>query len=156
MNGGRIPNPSNPFGIVPLSNFVPRGFGFVHHSIAILYHEVPNPNITIRNCLIAVGNPSRLALLPDSDAKVANREVGISGGRSLTGPSRDARRFPSTRWYPIPRAFTYDVRVRGLSIVQGPRAEPRVTIRNFCIAVCPVSALHSYCNSCESDDQRLE
>jgi hypothetical protein len=28
---------------VPLSNFVPRGFGFVHHSIAILYHEVPNP-----------------------------------------------------------------------------------------------------------------
>jgi hypothetical protein len=25
---------------VPLSNFVPRGFGFVHHS-AILYHEVP-------------------------------------------------------------------------------------------------------------------
>jgi hypothetical protein len=27
---------------VPLSNFVQRGFGFVHHSIAILYHEVPN------------------------------------------------------------------------------------------------------------------
>jgi hypothetical protein len=26
---------------VPLSNFAPRGFGFVHHSIAILYHEVP-------------------------------------------------------------------------------------------------------------------
>ena len=24
------------------SNFVRRGFGFVHHSIAILYHEVPN------------------------------------------------------------------------------------------------------------------
>jgi hypothetical protein len=33
---------------------VPRGFGFVHHSIAILYHEVPNPNLTIRNFLIAV------------------------------------------------------------------------------------------------------
>jgi hypothetical protein len=29
---------------VPLSNFVKRGFGFVHHSIAILHHEVPNPN----------------------------------------------------------------------------------------------------------------
>ena len=27
---------------MPLSNFVPRGFGFVYHSIAILYHEVPN------------------------------------------------------------------------------------------------------------------
>jgi hypothetical protein len=39
---------------VPLSNFVPRGFGFVHHSIAILYHEVPNLNITIRNFFIAV------------------------------------------------------------------------------------------------------
>jgi hypothetical protein len=26
----------------------------VHHSIAILYHEVPNPNITIRNFFIAV------------------------------------------------------------------------------------------------------
>jgi hypothetical protein len=38
---------------VPLSNFVPRGFGFVHHSIAILYHEVPNLSITIRNCFIA-------------------------------------------------------------------------------------------------------
>jgi hypothetical protein len=54
LNDGRIQNPSNPFGIVPLSNFVPRGFGFVHHSIAILYHEVPNPNLTIRNFFIAV------------------------------------------------------------------------------------------------------
>jgi hypothetical protein len=33
---------------VPLSKFVPRGFVFVHHSIAILYHQVPNPDITIR------------------------------------------------------------------------------------------------------------
>ena len=39
---------------MPLSNFVPRGFGFVHHSIAILYYEVPNPNLTIRNFFIAV------------------------------------------------------------------------------------------------------
>jgi hypothetical protein len=28
--------------------------GFVYHSIAILYHQVPNPNITIRNFFIAV------------------------------------------------------------------------------------------------------
>ena len=54
MNDGQIQNPSNPLGIVPLSNFVPRGFGFVHHSIAILCHEVPNPNLTIRNFFIAV------------------------------------------------------------------------------------------------------
>jgi hypothetical protein len=38
LNDGRIQNPSNAFGIVPLSSFVRRGFGFVHHSIAILYH----------------------------------------------------------------------------------------------------------------------
>jgi hypothetical protein len=43
--------------IVPLSNFVPRGFGFVHHSIAILYHQVPNPYLTIRNFFFAVGVP---------------------------------------------------------------------------------------------------
>ena len=36
---------------------MPRGFGFVHLSIAILYHQVPNPNLTIRNSLIAVGCP---------------------------------------------------------------------------------------------------
>ena len=54
FNDGRIQNPSNAFGIVPLSNFVPRGFAFVHHSIATFYHEVPNPNLTIRNFFIAV------------------------------------------------------------------------------------------------------
>jgi hypothetical protein len=48
---------------VPLSNFVPRGFGFVHHSIAILYHQVPNPSITIRNFFIAVVRP-RVAVDP--------------------------------------------------------------------------------------------
>jgi hypothetical protein len=30
--------------------------------------------------------------------------LGISGGRSLTRPFRDARRFPSTRWYLDPGA----------------------------------------------------
>jgi DNA segregation ATPase FtsK/SpoIIIE-like protein len=54
LNDGQIQNPSKLFWIVPLSNFAPRGFGFVHHSIAILYHEVPNPNISIRNFFIAV------------------------------------------------------------------------------------------------------
>ena len=33
---------------------MPRGFGFVHHSIAILYHQVPNPHLTVRNFSIAV------------------------------------------------------------------------------------------------------
>jgi hypothetical protein len=48
LNDGQIRNPSKPFAIVPLSNFVPRGFGFVHHSIAILYHEVPNLKLISR------------------------------------------------------------------------------------------------------------
>jgi hypothetical protein len=54
LDDGRIQNPSNPFGIAPLYNFVRRGFAFVHHSIAIFYHEVPNPYLTIRNFFIAV------------------------------------------------------------------------------------------------------
>jgi hypothetical protein len=53
LNDGHIQNLSNPFGFVPLSNFAPRDFGFVHHSIAILFHEVPNLSITIRNFFIA-------------------------------------------------------------------------------------------------------
>jgi hypothetical protein len=56
LNDAQIQNPSNPFGIVPLFRFVPRGFGFVHHSIAILYHQVPNLSLTIR-FLIAVCCP---------------------------------------------------------------------------------------------------
>jgi hypothetical protein len=40
-----------------------------------------------------------------SDANVANIvTLGVSGGRSLTRPLRDARRFPSTRRYPVPGA----------------------------------------------------
>ncbi len=30
--------------------------------------------------------------------------VRISGGRSLARPFHDARRFPSTRWFPVPGA----------------------------------------------------
>jgi hypothetical protein len=58
LNDGQIQNPSKAFGIVPLSNFVRRGFGFVHHSTnkkrQPFSHEVPSPNITIRNFFIAV------------------------------------------------------------------------------------------------------
>jgi hypothetical protein len=46
--------------------------------------------------------------------------VGISGGGSLTGPLRDARRFPSTRWFPVPEGYAYAVGVWDLSIIQGP------------------------------------
>jgi hypothetical protein len=43
--------------------------------------------------------PSRTAM-----NKLRIVTIGILGGGSLTGPLRDARRFPSTRWYPVPRA----------------------------------------------------
>jgi hypothetical protein len=46
--------------------------------------------------------------------------LGISGGRSLTRPFRDARRFPSTRLQPVVNMYTYAARVWDLSIVQGP------------------------------------
>ena len=63
---------------MPLSNFVARGFGFVHHSRAIFYHEVPNPNLTIRNFLIAVCAPER-----------SPRTSGVSGVSSTpSSPSR--------------------------------------------------------------------
>jgi hypothetical protein len=45
--------------------------------------------------------------------------LGISGARSLTGPLRDDRRFPSTRRYPVPGGYVYDVGVWDLSMVQG-------------------------------------
>jgi hypothetical protein len=70
---GQIPNPSNPFGIVPLSNFVPRGFGLVHHSIAILYHQVPTLGITIRNFFIAV--PQERAFAGDASELAGRRDV---------------------------------------------------------------------------------
>jgi hypothetical protein len=98
--------PSNPFGIVPLSNFVPWGFGFVHHSIAILYHQVPNPNLTIRNFCIAVqglgfetdrlktGTPARVDRR-SIDFSVLEAQVrldsGYRGGKARQG--QDAYRF---------------------------------------------------------------
>ena len=68
---------------MPLSRFVLRGFGFVHHSIAILYHEVPNPNLTIRNFFIAVsqvvgGSEADLELLSlvQQHVRYTRSEVG--------------------------------------------------------------------------------
>jgi hypothetical protein len=39
---------------------------------------------------------------PTAVQKLRIVALGISGGRSLTGPLRDARRFPSTRLQPVP------------------------------------------------------
>jgi hypothetical protein len=43
LNDGQIQNPSARLQIVPLSNFLPMGFGFVHHTIAFLSHEEAKP-----------------------------------------------------------------------------------------------------------------
>jgi hypothetical protein len=60
---------------VPLSNFVPRGFGFVYHSIAILYHEVPNPNLTVRNFCIAVGESVERVRALEEQLREASRRL---------------------------------------------------------------------------------
>jgi hypothetical protein len=65
---------------VPLSNFVPRGFGFVHHSIATLYHEVPNPNLSIRNFFIR-SKAAADSLLGSCDSLVSGASLH---GRSLS------------------------------------------------------------------------
>jgi hypothetical protein len=64
--------------------------------------------------------------------------LGISGARSLTGPLRDDRRFPSTRWYPVPGATRTTLEFvhhsRTIILCRGvPNLS--VTIRNFFIAV---------------------
>jgi hypothetical protein len=65
---------------------VPRGFGFVHHSIAILYHEVPNPNITIRNFFIAVCRQATSGAVRSTGRLVKHPRGGTSSwGESRTG-----------------------------------------------------------------------
>jgi hypothetical protein len=88
LNDGKIQNPSNPFGIVPLSNFVPRGFGFFHHSIAVLYHEVPNPNLTIRNFFVAAWGRARARRC---GAAVRRAIHSAAGARGSAGGARVRR-----------------------------------------------------------------
>jgi hypothetical protein len=59
--------------------FVPRSFGFVHHSIAILYHEVPNPNMTIRDFLIAVPRADQTdsSHRPEPQTKRGGASMGV-------------------------------------------------------------------------------
>jgi hypothetical protein len=59
--------------------------------------------------------------VPYSDGKVANRNVG----RSLTRPFRDARRFPSTRLLPVPRATRTTCNLWIFTLVQGPLSAAR-------------------------------
>jgi hypothetical protein len=64
---------------------------------------------------------------------------GISGGRSLKRPLRDARRFPSTRSYSVPKATRTRRQFGRCTWFKGhlcwPAPNPYVTIRNFLIDV---------------------
>jgi hypothetical protein len=62
------------------------GFRFVHHSIAILCHEVPNPNLTIRNFFIAVPGtaPAPLASPAPNHRGQENAAPTGGGGRPQT------------------------------------------------------------------------
>ena len=76
----------------PLYNFVPRGLGFVHHSIATLCHEVPN--LTIRNfcfCCTSGGvphAPSAAAAAVARRVRARGRDAGEAHAGPWTIPSR--------------------------------------------------------------------
>jgi hypothetical protein len=57
--------------------------------------------------------------------------LAISGGRLFTRPFRDARRFPSTRWYPVPRAtrttLGFGICPSFKDLFRSPRAKPKLT-----------------------------
>jgi hypothetical protein len=50
-----------------------RGFGFVHHSRTLFCRGVPNPNVTIRNFLIAVRQAMGLGCCMASYSLVARK-----------------------------------------------------------------------------------
>jgi hypothetical protein len=68
--------------------------------VALAAHPVMMPPPALLP--LDVGDPASVRC---SDDKVANRNVRDFGWeRSLARPFRDARRFPSTRWWPVPGA----------------------------------------------------
>jgi hypothetical protein len=81
LNDGQIQKPLGASVDRAVSDFVPRGFGFVHHSIAILYRAVPNPNITVRNFCIAAhldGERGRVACAVRGDGGAGDDDDAVS------------------------------------------------------------------------------
>jgi hypothetical protein len=128
-----------------------RGFGFVHHPIAILYRQVPNPNIT-NFCIAEPGTSATRRSSPrrcSADSAAAAREVRrVSLGPLCVRLCSDGKSCESLRWGirvgdeltrpfsprpPIPldtsvartEGYTYAAEVWGLCIVQGPVLSPR-------------------------------
>jgi hypothetical protein len=74
---------------VPLSNFAPRGFRCVHQSIAILYHQVPNPNILSRFATFAsLYGGHQLRRLVDGAGSAALRDDAAAARRDAERAER--------------------------------------------------------------------
>jgi hypothetical protein len=88
---------------VPLSNFAPRGFGFVHHSIAILDHEVPNLSITI-SPLLHRSTAAKASVVPAGAQLGAGEKLdGDAAVRSERVPTTAAESSSSvTNWWSAP------------------------------------------------------
>jgi hypothetical protein len=89
-----------------------RGFGFVHHSRTRFCRAVPNPNLTIRNFLIAVAHQS------------------LSGKRA-----RSRRRTKSKSRGPAPACDALDVSAWTETPWRDERGERRCRVRHTCDAV---------------------
>jgi hypothetical protein len=85
---------------VPLSNFCAEGFWIRHHLIAILYHDVPNPSLTIRNffhrCTARAGDGDAGPEAPargDADGRVhaPTQPVPCAGAHAVQPARRGAR-----------------------------------------------------------------
>jgi hypothetical protein len=81
---------------VPLPNFVPRGLGFVHHSIAI--SKCQTLSITIRNFLIAVTHPG-FAVDAWSDSHGADRATHYQHCNDVDYAEATSLRY-MRRWVP--------------------------------------------------------
>ena len=116
---------------MPLSNFVPRGFGFVHHSIANLYHEVPNLSITIRNFFIAVGDGvvpravgggarlrrgQRLRRARVTHTGGRGGAVGQSGGREHSH-GRHGCVYRACMTHPVNKSLDFYIKIHGHEII---------------------------------------
>jgi hypothetical protein len=79
-----------------------------------------------------------------SDAKVANRNVRDVGWEIAHTPFRDARRFPSTRWYPVPklrvRRWGFGFVHRSRTIFCRPVPNPNRYDSQLFLSLCTVAA----------------
>ena len=69
-----------------------RGFGFVHHSRTLFCRAVPNPNITIRNFFVAVGEPLAAGARAGEAERAAADPACRGAGGYQRAPTQRVRR----------------------------------------------------------------